>query len=95
MTYDTFQPYIKHTEADKREKGYAWYTAIGLQDVDGLKPSPYLLELAKKNIETFHLYIHFSCFSIGRVYCSNSVSTATLSSSNSSGLIFSCKYWNT
>ena len=51
MTYDTFQPYIKHTEADKREKGYAWYTAIGLQDVDGLKPSPYLLELAKKNIE--------------------------------------------
>lgn len=56
MTYDTFQPYIKHTEADKREKGYAWYTAIGLQDVDGLKPSPYLLELAKRILkETFLL----------------------------------------
>ena len=31
--------------------GQAWSAAIGLQDVDGLKPSKYLYETAKKNIE--------------------------------------------
>jgi len=34
-----------------REKAYAWRTAIGLQKVDGLTPSDYLIETAKKNIE--------------------------------------------
>lgn len=32
-------------------KGYAWHTAIGLQAVDGLKPSKYLIDTAIKNIE--------------------------------------------
>ena len=30
--------YIRQSEPHKREKGYAWQTAIGLQAVDGLKP---------------------------------------------------------
>lgn len=34
-----------------RDKGYAWYTAIGLQAVDGLRPSKYLIDTAIKNIE--------------------------------------------
>ena len=34
-----------------REKGYAWQTAIGLQAVDGLTPSDYLIETARKDIE--------------------------------------------
>lgn len=34
-----------------REKGYAWQTAIGLQAVDGLKPSEYLKEKARQHIE--------------------------------------------
>ena len=46
-----FEEYIKQGEPEKREKGYAWQTAIGLQEVDGLKPSPYLIETAKQNIE--------------------------------------------
>lgn len=46
-----FEEYIRHVEPAKREKSYAWSTAIGLQQVDGLTPSNYLLEVAKKNIE--------------------------------------------
>ena len=38
-------------DAQKKEKGYAWHTAIGLQAVDGLKPSKYLIDTAIKNIE--------------------------------------------
>lgn len=51
MQKDPFKEYIKQLEPSKRERGYAWQTAIGLQDVDGLKPSPYLLDTAVKNIE--------------------------------------------
>ena len=31
MNKDPFKEYIKQTEPGKREKGYAWHTAIGLQ----------------------------------------------------------------
>lgn len=51
MTKDPFSEYLRHIEPSKKEKGYAWQTAIGLQKVDGLKPSAYLLETATKNIE--------------------------------------------
>ena len=51
MNKDPFKEYIKQTEPGKREKGYAWHTAIGLQAVDGLKPSKYLIDTAIKNIE--------------------------------------------
>lgn len=46
-----FDEYICQGEPQKREKGYAWQTAIGLQAVDGLKPSDYLIETARKDIE--------------------------------------------
>ncbi len=51
MKKDPFSEYIKCKEPKKRDKLYAWQTAIGLQDVDGLKPSAYLIETASKNIE--------------------------------------------
>ena len=43
--------YIKQGEPEQREKAQNWETAIGLQDVDGLKPSDYLLDTAKEHIE--------------------------------------------
>ena len=43
--------YIKQGEPNEVEKTKNWETAIGLQDVDGLKPSKYLLETAKEHIE--------------------------------------------
>lgn len=51
MNQDPFKEYLRQTEPDKRDKGYAWHTAIGLQAVDGLKPSRYLMETAIQNIE--------------------------------------------
>ena len=46
-----FEEYIRQSEPHKREKGYAWQTAIGLQAVDGLKPSEYLKEKTRQHIE--------------------------------------------
>ena len=46
-----FEEYIRQSEPHKREKGYAWQTAIGLQAVDGLKPSEYLKDKARQHIE--------------------------------------------
>ena len=43
--------YTRLGEPDKIEKAYAWKTAIGLQQTDGLTPSSYLIEIAKQNIE--------------------------------------------
>ena len=51
MNNDPFKEYIRESEPDKRDKGYAWYTAIGLQAVDGLKTSEYLFYTAVRNIE--------------------------------------------
>lgn len=48
--YD-LEEYIKQGEPGKVEKSEAWQTAIGLQAVDGLKTSEYLLDTAKKHIE--------------------------------------------
>lgn len=48
---DFLEEYLRAAEPDKREKGYSWQTAIGLQKVDGLETSEYLNEVAKKNIE--------------------------------------------
>ncbi len=49
--YLDLNEYIKQGEPDKAERSTAWKTAIGLQDVDGLKTSAYLLETAKEHIE--------------------------------------------
>ncbi|MDR2439773.1 MAG: hypothetical protein LBE12_10450 [Planctomycetaceae bacterium] len=46
-----FEEYIKQQEPEKAEKSYVWLTAIGLQEVDGLKASPYLIETARQNID--------------------------------------------
>lgn len=51
MNIDPFKEYIEQSEPNKRDKRYAWHTAIGLQAVDGLKTSKYLIDTAIKNIE--------------------------------------------
>ena len=51
MRKDPFEEYIRQGEASQYEKAQVWKTAIGLQAVDGLTPSAYLVDLAKKNIE--------------------------------------------
>ena len=45
------EEYIKQGEHGQIEKSEAWQTAIGLQAVDGLKTSAYLLDTAKEHIE--------------------------------------------
>ncbi len=47
---ELFEGYSKETEPTKYYKSYAWKTAIGLQEVDGLKPSEYLIQTATKSI---------------------------------------------
>ena len=49
--YIDFEAYERVAEPHKRERASAWRTAIGLQDVDGLKVSDYLKETAVKHIE--------------------------------------------
>lgn len=46
-----FEEYIRASEPHKRERAYAWRTAIGLQAVDGLQVSDYLKQTAHRNIE--------------------------------------------
>ena len=48
---DNFEEYLRQGEPNKAEKAKVWKTAIGLQQIDGLKPSDYLIETAKQNIE--------------------------------------------
>lgn len=45
------EEYIKQGEPGQIEKSEAWQIAIGLQAVDGLKTSAYLLDTAKEHIE--------------------------------------------
>ena len=49
--YLDFEAYERVAEPHKRERASAWRTAIGLQDVDGLKVSDYLKETAVRHIE--------------------------------------------
>ena len=49
--YLNFDEYIRLGDPHKKERAEAWSVAIGLQAVDGLKVSDYLLELARRNIE--------------------------------------------
>lgn len=46
-----FENYVRNAPPSKREKSSAWSAAIGLQQVDGLTPSKYLFETARRNIE--------------------------------------------
>ncbi len=46
-----FDEYIRQGEPDTQQKAYNWQTAIGLQAVDGLRTSDYLLQTARQHIE--------------------------------------------
>lgn len=46
-----FESYILQSEPSKQERARLWRAAIGLQQVDGLTPSKYLYETARRNIE--------------------------------------------
>lgn len=48
---ENFDEYLRQGEPEKEVKARVWRTAIGLQQVDGLKPSEYLISNAKQNIE--------------------------------------------
>lgn len=48
---DSFEEYLRLGEPNRAEKAKVWKTAIGLQQVDGLMPSEYLIATAKQNIE--------------------------------------------
>ena len=46
-----FDQYLEQPDPTRREKALAWKTAVGLQAVDGLHPSDYLLHEAKRHVE--------------------------------------------
>ena len=50
MKDELFEEYSKEKEPTKYYKTYAWKTAIGLQKVDGLEPSEYLIKTAEQSI---------------------------------------------
>lgn len=50
-TSQEFDEYLRQSEPHRRERAESWRTAIGLQAVDGLKTSAYLVETAKRHIE--------------------------------------------
>ena len=50
MKDELFEEYSKEKEPTKYYKTYAWRTAIGLQQVDGLEPSEYLIKTAEQSI---------------------------------------------
>ncbi len=50
MKDELFEKYSKEKEPTKYYKSYAWKTAIGLQKVDGLEASEYLIKTANQNI---------------------------------------------
>jgi fido (protein-threonine AMPylation protein) len=46
-----FDEYVRLGEPGKKERTQNWQIAIGLQQVDGLTPSEYLIDVARRNIE--------------------------------------------
>ena len=50
MNKDPFEEYLREKDPSKKERSYAWHTAIGLQAVDGLETSDYLKQTALRNI---------------------------------------------
>ena len=49
--FASFAEYLRQGEPLQKERAENWKTAIGLQAVDGLQPSAYLIDVAKRNIE--------------------------------------------
>lgn len=48
---EDYSEYLIQGEPDTRDRVRNWMAAIGLQDVDGLTPSNYMLETVRRNIE--------------------------------------------
>ena len=71
-----FEEYKKLGEPDKQERVENWRVAIGLQQVDGLTPSNYLIKLAKENIEG-KISIDEATKQITRYYKKNPAKTQT------------------
>ena len=49
--FSSFDEYLRQGEPSQKESAENRKTAIGLQAVDGLQPSAYLIDVAKRNIE--------------------------------------------
>lgn len=49
--FASFDEYLRQGEPSQKESAENWKTAIGLQAVDWLQPSAYLIDVAKRNIE--------------------------------------------
>ena len=48
---NAFEEYLHSEDLEKRERAQLWRTSIGLQDVDNLRGSNFLIEAARKHIE--------------------------------------------
>ena len=51
MNQEDLSEYIRASEPHKRQRAENWRVAIGLQKVDGLNTSEYLVDAARRNIE--------------------------------------------
>lgn len=51
MIKNQSEEYLRESEPDRIEKRYVWETSIGMQEVDELKTSDYLREMAERHIE--------------------------------------------
>ena len=50
-TKPPFEEYINQEDPVKKERAVNWRAAIGLQAVDGLRVSDFLMKIARRNIE--------------------------------------------
>lgn len=48
---DAFEEYLNSEDLEKQERAKLWRASIGLQDVDNLRVSNFLIETARKHIE--------------------------------------------
>ena len=69
-----FSEYKKQGEPDKRTRAENWGVAIGLQMVDNLTPSKYLIDIAKDNIEG-KISVYDAEREINRYYHENAATT--------------------
>lgn len=69
-----FSEYKKQGEPDKRTRAENWGVAIGLQQVDNLTPSKYLIDIAKDNIEG-KISVYDAEREINRYYHENAATT--------------------
>lgn len=51
MNIEQFREYLKHVKPNRRKIAENWGIAIGLQEVDNLHVSEFLLDVAKRNID--------------------------------------------